>query len=289
MTAHTFAYLAGFGCAIAYGIATVLEQIGARREAMAKKFSATFLFKLLHQLPYMLGILLDAVGWLLSLAAVRELPLFLTQSLIASSLVVTSLIDRFFLHTIVSRTEKVAMGMVLLGLILLAVTATPTTSALTNQTFRDFLVIMPGFLAVAGVLLINYDFAKQKATLLTVVAGLAFGGTSLTARAANLSHLGIHTLFEPMVLALITYGIVGMILFSTALQRDSLSRLNSPLFATQVAVPSTLGIFFLGDSIRSGLWFIAGIGLAIVFAGTLIIALSDKDLSKLGKKLHNIL
>jgi hypothetical protein len=276
---HLFAYLAGGGSAVCYGVATVLEQIGARQADRVNRFNPKFLWNLLHKGPFLFGTFLDTLGWLLSLAAVRELPLFLAQSFIAASLVISTLIDRYYLKTVITDREKFALGTITGGLMLLAITAVPHVSHLHNPTFRDFLIISPVFLAMAGVLLINYRMAKQNTILMVVIAGLAFSGTNIAARVSRMSHLGFHTLLEPTVLVLIAYGIIGTMLMSIALQRDSVSRLNGALFATEVAVPSVVGIFFLDDRIRSGFAGIAAFGIFAVVVGTLIMGISDNSTS----------
>ncbi len=271
---HTIAYLAGAGSAVCYGVATVLEQVGARRSAEVKKFHPKYLVKLFSQLPYLIGTLLDTIGWLMSLIAVRQLPLFLAQSFIAASLVVSGIIDRYYLHTKISNKEKLAMGIISAGLLMLTLTAVPHGSTLPSHGFRDLLIIAPVFLAAAGVLLINFGLAKKDTTLMVVFAGLAFGGTNIAARVTRVSHFGIHVLFEPLVLALISYGIVGTMLFSISLQRDNISRINATLFATEVVVPSILGIFFLNDKVRPGFVGVAALGLLTVVGGTVLMGIA---------------
>ena len=71
--------LAGLA-AVLYGVAAILQAVGARRAVAATGGTAG----VVRQWPYMTGLGLDLCGWLLSLAASRHLPLFAVQAVLAS-------------------------------------------------------------------------------------------------------------------------------------------------------------------------------------------------------------
>ena len=68
--AFRLAVLAAAGVALANGIAAVLEKIGADKTAEAQSLKVGLLLKLLSDWPYLLGLALDGVAWILTLVAV---------------------------------------------------------------------------------------------------------------------------------------------------------------------------------------------------------------------------
>ena len=83
---------AAFAAAIAYGAATVMEQVGARRVATTDTLDPRLLLRVVRQVPYAAGIVLDLGGFLLAALALRTLPLFAVQSAVASSVGFTALL-----------------------------------------------------------------------------------------------------------------------------------------------------------------------------------------------------
>src|SRR5690348_1391611 len=78
--------------ALAYGVATVLQAIGARQADRASGPDARLALRLMRSAPYVGGLLLDGIGFALSLAALRSQPLFTVQAIVSSSLAVTALL-----------------------------------------------------------------------------------------------------------------------------------------------------------------------------------------------------
>ena len=83
-----------FGAAVVYGIGTVLQAVGARRAAGdgSTGIDTGFLVRLSRQWMYLVGLGCDALGFLLSFAALQDQPLFVVQAAVASSLAVTAVV-----------------------------------------------------------------------------------------------------------------------------------------------------------------------------------------------------
>jgi hypothetical protein len=113
--------------------------------------------------------------------------------------------------------------------------------------------------------------SRHATLVLSALAGLAFGGTGLASRIISL-----HTIMQPLVLSLLGYGALGMLFLAAALQRDTVNRVNSVLFSSELAIPSLLGILFLHDGARHGAWPIMIAGFGSVIVGTVIIAFDTK-------------
>src|SRR6476660_3983525 len=90
--------LGAFGAALCYGVGSVLQALAARRTATVEGLDPRLLLRLLKSWRYLVGVGLDGLGFVLSIAAVRTLPLFVVQSVIASFLAVTAILGAIVLH-----------------------------------------------------------------------------------------------------------------------------------------------------------------------------------------------
>ena len=81
--------LGAFAAAVLYGAATVLQAAGVRSLRLVPA-GAPLPARLWAGRLYAVGLALDGLGFLASIAALRTLPLFVVQSAIASSVAVTA-------------------------------------------------------------------------------------------------------------------------------------------------------------------------------------------------------
>ena len=112
-----------FVATVSYGVGTVLQAAGARRVSTSGNLDLRLLARLAHQSSYLVGLALDAVGFLASVVALRTLPLFVVQAAIAGSLGVTALLAPLVFGFGLARADKVAIAVLLAGLTLLGVSA----------------------------------------------------------------------------------------------------------------------------------------------------------------------
>ncbi|MEI8082901.1 MAG: hypothetical protein WCI74_13775, partial [Actinomycetes bacterium] len=82
--------ITAFTTAICYGVASVLQALAARRTEVGGAVDPRVLVRMVKQWPYLLGLGLDGVGFLVSLVALGMLPLFLVEAVIASSIGITA-------------------------------------------------------------------------------------------------------------------------------------------------------------------------------------------------------
>jgi len=269
-------YLSAIAASICYGIATVLEQMGARKQADITNLDMFNLVGLLKQLPYISGIMLDLFGWIFFLIAVRRLPLFLCLSFVAFSLVISSIIDWYIYKVKIPRYEYFAILAVLVGIILLGLSAKPTSSTNVNHLFVLLIELATLPLAIIGFLVLRNIKNGYSAIILGAFSGLTFGATGIISRFIKFDSLSFKYLFQLPVLAIIIYGILGMFFLAAALQRDNINRVNSLLYSSELAIPSILGIMFLGDRVYDHLWPIMIIGLSLVILGSVIVSLNTE-------------
>lgn len=160
---------------------------------------------------------------------------------------------------------------ILLGLILLAIAGSPERAHRIGDTLRLLIILGPLPVAAAG-----YILAKMKGYRssigLAILGGLAFGGTSVVGRILTFSHPVWHVLYNPLVFPLIANGVLGILLFSTALQRAQATVINATMTASQTLIPTVIGIIFLGDVARHGLGYLIIIGTVLTTSGVVGLA-----------------
>ncbi|MGI8578801.1 MAG: hypothetical protein ACR2KG_13025 [Nocardioidaceae bacterium] len=259
-----------FVAAIAYGGASVLQGIAARRAAPTTGLDPRLLLQLAGTLPFIAGIAVDMVGFVASLLALRTLPLFLVQSAVASSVGVTALLAAL-LGARLRRQEVVSLGILGVGLVLLAASARPDNASPLPLLGRWALLIAVAPLAVLGAVA-GRRTGRSAVTAIAVVAGLGFSIVAIAARTLTLPTPWWHAVTDPTVWALAASGVLAMLLYSMALQRGSVTTATAVSFAVDTLVPAVIGIALLGDRSRSGFagiaigGFVLTIGAAVALA-----------------------
>jgi drug/metabolite transporter (DMT)-like permease len=270
------ALLAATGCAIFNGIAAILEKIGAGVEKKAISLHPGLLWKLRTNRAYLIGIILDLIAWMLTLFAVHNLPLFLVQPIIACSVMITIVIEHFLLKHRFKLKFIAYVILILLGLIMLALVSTQQKSSTIASTTKWFIVFGPLILADIGSLFIKIQ-KHYGSFILAAFSGLAFGGVSVAGRAIVFSHPYTHILSNPLFWAIIAYGLVAILFFTIALQRETATTVNATMIAFETIVPIIIGLTLLGDHPKNNLWIVVVIGVVLTFSGTILIAISSKD------------
>jgi len=274
----TFAIMAAIGCSLCNGISTIQQKVGADREPNVGVLDFTLLVRLLKNAPYMLGTTLELSGYGLSLVALRILPLFLVQSVIAASVVVTAICDRIFLRTKISRRSTYAILTVLSGLVLLSFGAEPSRAHVGKSALHLIFELLPILLGALGVLCIRIGH-KISAIVLAALAGLAFGNTSTIGRILIYPHPVWKLIENPLSWALVGSAILGQYMFTLALQRATATRANASMIAMQTLGPALSGLLFFNDKIRTGFDFVVLVGALLVVIGSVLTAIEEAPLA----------
>ncbi|MCG7308913.1 hypothetical protein [Brachybacterium sp. ACRRE] len=272
------------GAALCYGTGSVLQASAARRTSAASGLDPRLLVRLLRSWRYLIGIALDGLGFVLSLLAVRTLPLFVVQSVVASFLVVTAVLAAILLRTPLTRKDVAGIAVVVVGLVLVSLAAAPD---------RAVTLPMPGQWAVLGsalaLVLIAAVGARapqgsdgvRSAGILGAVAGFSFGVTAVAARVLPVPAVvsapatvdwARELLVSPTAYALVVCGVLAQLAYSTALQRGSVTQATAPLVVAETLGPALVGVLALGDRPRAGWELAAVLGCLIATAGAVAIA-----------------
>jgi drug/metabolite transporter (DMT)-like permease len=267
----TVALIAVLAAAICSGSAAVLQAIAVRSLPAAAGMSAGFLGRLARIPRYLAALVLIALGFALSLVALRTLPLFVVQAGRASGLAVTALLSVLILGARLRISEAVAVAATVGGLVLLALSSGEQASTAVGMTVRFALL---GGVLVLGVLawaVLRRPRSSATGLVLAVLAGLGFGALAVGARIVIALPLRA-LVIDPAAWAAGIGGLLGLLLGALALQRASVIAVTAAMVATETLTGAGLGMLLCGDRPVPGRAPLAVIGFAAVVAGALTLA-----------------
>ena len=99
-------------------------------------------------------------------------------------------------------------------------------------------------------------------------------GTQRTGRLAKKSTTIARAtlLSNPATYAAAAAGILGVLLFATALQRGSVTATSAVMFAVETIVPSIVGLTALGDRTRPHFEIVAALGFSLTVGASIALA-----------------
>lgn len=253
--------------AVAYGAATILQAMGVVRMKDAPK-GASLMERAKFGWLYAVGLGLDGIGFLTSASALHSLPLFLVQSVVASSVAVTAILAVLFLHTRLAKREWISLGGVAAGLILLAITAQEGPSH--NHHRHLALWVLLSAIPVAAVA--AWGYVRKSGTILALAAGLGFSGVGIAARIFPWHGLEWHLLTTYALWALAAHGAIAVVAYGFALEAGEVTSVAAISFATETLIPALFGLVFLGDAVRPHTSALAFIGFGLTLAGCIGLA-----------------
>lgn len=259
--------LAAAGAA-GYGVASVLQAIGARRG------SGTL--RTLRDPVYLGGLGLDLLAWLASLLALRTLPVYQVQAVLAGSLAVTVVAARVVLAARLRPLDVAAIAVTVVALAALAASSGPQHPAHLPDATRVGLAVAAVPVALAGWAAARLGPPSASGAL----AGLAFGGAALCARAvtlpANPPQNAAKTLAtiaaEPLAWALAGFGVTGTLLYAYALEHGQVGPVTALLWIAEVIAPAGIGVALLGDTVRAGWSMVAATAVIATVAAAAVLA-----------------
>ncbi|WP_433301573.1 hypothetical protein ACQP2F_06470 [Actinoplanes sp. CA-030573] len=249
--------------AFAYAAASILQAVGARRSTSTVK-------SLGHPL-YLLGTGFDLLAWVGSMIALGTLAVYVVESVLAGSLAITVVAARVILKSRLRTIDVLAVAVAVAALTVLAMSAGPQESVAASTELRLWFCGAALTIALAG-------WGATRFAPPGVVAGLAglcLGGAALVGRALTLPGDGFASaalalVTEPLVAALLVFGVTGMMLYANALQRGQVGPVTAVLWIAEVIAPSFVAVMFLGDTVRPG-WAMPAMIAGLVTVGTAVV------------------
>ena len=263
--------ICAFLAALFYGVGSILQAVAANRTVDTGGSQAGLLIRMVKQLPYLLGITLDAIGFLISLVGLHFLPLFVVEAVLASSVGVTAILAVRFLGVKLKQLEKAALVALMFGLILLAISAKSESAR--GLTSNEKWIMLAGIVLTLVLAGLSFLLPAGKVGVgLAVVAGLGFSGVGVAARTFELPDPIFSALGMQDFWAMVLYGVIGMGAFALALQRTSVTTATALAFGIESILPAFIGIAFLGDRSRPGWGWVAALGFVITVASSTALA-----------------
>ena len=257
------AALFALGAMTLFGIAAVLQGIATARAQDVAVLDPRLLLHLARQPVFLVALILNGVGFLLHVAALQTLPLFLVQAVIAGSVAVTAVLSVRVLRTRLAPQQWGAVAMVVAGLVLLGVSAQSGEA----ESGPDALpLVLLGAVVGIAALAAAVRRLSYGAVLLGLLAGAGFGVVAIAARL--LPELGPGVLTSPFAGVLVLAGTGAFLVYSAAMQRGSVTTATAAMVVTQTVVPAAAGLL-LGDRVRPGSVPVALLGFALALAGAL--------------------
>lgn len=262
-------YLCALAAAVAFGVASLLQQDGARRSPMRRDIGLRLLGELMRQPTFVLGTALDVAGFVLTFIALRNLPLFAVEATVASAIAVTA-VGSALRGDRLDRMGRIALGAIVIGLALIGTSALPEPPPTLAGPGRLALLGGVPALAVVGLVVGRRMSGAAAAPALGGLAGLGFALFGVASRVLPDSGW-IH---DPLAGAAVAYIGLGVLLYGAALQRGPVTAVMAATTGVETVLPALVGLA-LADGARAGLGPVAALGFLVTTAATLVLVRSS--------------
>jgi len=215
---------------------------------------------------YLAGLGCDGLAWILSLLALRRLPTFAVQAVLASSLAMTVLLARVLLGSRLRRRDLAAIGCLTVALAVVGFSGHEQPARGVSTTLEFWLC------AAAVVVLVGTLVCRGGSVVQAVLAGLAYSVAALGARAVTVPPEWWRVVAEPVAWAVVVAGVAGTLAYARALERGPVGPATALLWSVEVVVPAVAGFLVLGDAVRSGWWPAAVSALVVVVGSSVVLA-----------------
>jgi drug/metabolite transporter (DMT)-like permease len=261
--------------ALCYGIASVMQAISVRAASRrtaevagggGEGVDPGLLVRLVRQGLFLVSIAIDLVGFLAQLVALRRLPIFAVQAIIAANLAVTAVFAAWLMKMRLELREWLAVAGVVIGVALLALSTGAQGAKHVGSEFELGLI-----LAVVAVGLCGFAVARLpnpvRTPALGAIAGLGYAVLAVSARILP-GFSPAQLLKSPATYTLAAAGIVSFLIYATALEGGSVTIATAGVVLAETLPPAVIGVLFLGDATRHGLAAVGalGFGLAVLCA-----------------------
>ncbi|MDD4866609.1 MAG: hypothetical protein PHQ28_05615 [Mycobacterium sp.] len=266
--------LLALGCSVCYGTATVLQAVATRSVdgGSGSGVDAALLLRAARQWRYVVGFGLDGFGFVLQVAALRLVPIYVVAAALAASIAVTAIVAAWVLSARLSPAERTAVGVVCAGLTVLGLAAGP------EGTRHGPTGLGWALLGVVAAILLTGVAAgrlgdRSRALILGLGAGAGFGVVEIGVRLIDTFDPTKAALYTGSGLyAVVTGGAAAFLLLTSALSRGSVTTAMAGVVVGETVGPALVGVVWLGDRSHAGLGWMVVVGFILAVLGTLILA-----------------
>jgi len=240
--------------AASYGLAAVLQHHATGQEPAELSVRVGLLVRLAHRPMWLVGNLLDGLGYLFQFLALRRGSLLLVEPLLVLSLVFALPVSAWLDHRRISVSDVGSAVIMMAGLAVFLGVAHPGLGD-PHASGEAWIFLTVVIAAACGLMVVGSRGGSRRraAVLLGAGSGTAFGYVAaLTERTGHLLDGGvIHALASWEPYALVVGGVGALLLTQSAFHAGAL-RLSLPtLTVAQPLVAVVIGIVLFGESINS--------------------------------------
>jgi drug/metabolite transporter (DMT)-like permease len=271
--------VAALVAAFCYGLGAVMQAIAVRASSHRAALTAAgqagrvdpgLLIRMLRQWLFLVSILIDLIGFIGQLVALRRLPLFEVQAIMASNLAVTAVFASWLMHVVLGWREWVAVCAVVLGVGFLGSSAGAEGAATVGVSFHLALIVALAAIAVSGIVAARLP-GRIRTPVLGAIAGLGFGVVAVCARI--LPGFAPHQLVRsPAAYTLVAAGIIAFMLYASALESGSVTVATAAVILVETIPPAIVGVVLLGDTTRPGRTGLAVAGFVLALVSAIALA-----------------
>jgi drug/metabolite transporter (DMT)-like permease len=267
-------FLLALGCSVCYGTASVLQAAATRsvEAGSGSGVDTVLLLRAARQWRYLVGVGLDGVGFLLQVAALRLVPIYVVAAALAASIAVTGIASAWLLAARLSRSEWTAVGVVCASLVVLALAAGHGHFRHAPAGLGWALLGVVAAILVAGAVAGRLP-DRPRALALGLAAGTGFGVIEVGVRLIEVIDPTKRAFYtNPALYAAAAGGAAGFLLLTSALHRGSVTTAVAGMVVGETIAPAFVGVVWLGDSARAGLGWLVIAGFAVAVSATLVLA-----------------
>jgi drug/metabolite transporter (DMT)-like permease len=264
--------------ALCYGIASVMQAVAVREasnrslaQARAGGVDPGLVPRMLGQWRFVVSMVIDLAGFVAQLVALRRLPLFAVQAIVAANLAVIAVLATAVIGVTLSLREWLAVTGVVAGVGLLGSSAGAEGATHPGITFKIALIAATGAVGLCGMVAARVLRDPARTLVLGTVAGFGFGAVGVAARVLN-GFAPLTLARDPAAYAVAAAGIVSFVFYATALEGGSVTVATSAVVLAETLPPAAVGVVFLGDTTRPGLTPVAAIGFVLAVASAVMLA-----------------
>ena len=263
--------------ALCYGTASVMQAVAVREASTRSQAQASaggvdpgLLPRMLSQWRFVGSVGIDLLGFIAQLVALRRLPLFAVQAMVAANLAVIAVLATFLIGATLSLREWLAVAGVVAGVGLLGSSAGAEGASSAGAAFKISLIAATALLGLAGLAAARLR-DPARTLVLGTIAGFGFGAVGIAARVLN-GFAPLTLLRDPAAYAVVAAGIVSFVFYATALEGGSVTVATSAVVLAETLPPAVVGVLFLGDTTRPGLAPEAVVGFALAVVSAVMLA-----------------
>ena len=263
--------------ALCYGLAAVMQAIAVRASSRrlvpggldgSGGVDPGLVIRMLRQWLFAASLAIDLFGFVCQLIALRRLPLFEVQVIIAANLAVTAVFASWLMHTVLTAREWLAVTAVVVGVGLLG--SSSEGAAPVGADFHLALIAALAAIALAGVAAARLP-GGARTPALGALAGLGYGTVAVCARI--LPGFTPHELVRsPAAYTLVAAGVISFMLYAAALDSGSVTVATASVILVETIPPAIVGVLLLGDTTRPGMAGLAAAGFVLALVSAIALA-----------------